>query len=119
MPRPPQPELPPDPALDSRLNELRGRFQAALPGRISAIRQRMEALGPGDWSPSQAEELRTEVHSLAGSSGLFGFDQVGAAAGDLERLIIAATKSGTVTHAQTEELLHAFVRLEQAQLSAQ
>ncbi len=78
----------------------------------------MEALGPGGWSPEQTEDLRADVHSLAGSSGLFGFDQVGAAASALEHLIIKAAKGGSLSHAQIEEMFHAFAQLEQAQLNA-
>ena len=76
-------DLQPDPTVDSRLIELRSRFRAVLPERLATIRQRLAALGPGEWPGTATEELRGEVHALAGSAGLFGYDGVGAAAQDI------------------------------------
>ena len=109
-----RPDLPSDPALDSRLTELRSRFRAALPERVSIVHQRLAALRPGEWPKPAAEALRGEIHSLAGSSGLFGFDGIGAAAQDFEKLLIGIAKQSAASHADMEELLDAMARLDQA-----
>ena len=107
-------DLPPDPALDARLTELRNRFKAVLPQRMGTIQQRVVALQPGSWDSAVREELKNEVHSLAGSAGLFGFDQIGAAAGELERLIMRVSKQPAASPADMIEIQDAATRLEAA-----
>ena len=112
-PEPPS-DLPPDPALDARLTELRNRFKAVLPQRMDGIMARLGTLAPGSWDDVAREELKTEVHSLAGSAGLFGFDRIGATAGELERLIMRVAKQPAASHADMDEIQDLAARLQAA-----
>ncbi len=105
-------DLPLDPALDARLTELRNRFKAVLPQRMEAIQQRLGTLLPGSWDSVIREELKNEVHSLAGSAGLFGFDRIGAVAGELERLIMRVSKQLAASPADMDAIQDAATRLE-------
>jgi periplasmic divalent cation tolerance protein len=107
-------EFPSDPALDARLADLRCRFQSALPQRLTTILQRLDRLEPGTWVAGAVDELQTEVHSLAGSAGLFGFDRVGAAAGEFERLLKRAASQPAASHADLEEINDAAAALQSA-----
>jgi chemotaxis protein histidine kinase CheA len=84
-----------------------------LPDRIRNVRERISALTPETVHGSAIAECRAEVHSLAGSSGLFGFDDVGTATSELERMIIALMKTDALSHAAKEKLLDALNKLEQ------
>jgi HPt (histidine-containing phosphotransfer) domain-containing protein len=112
-PAPDADDLPPDPALDARLAELRGRFLQVLPQRIADVGAQLSRLGPGVWPAEAADRLQTEVHSLAGSCGLFGCDAVGAAAGGLEGLVRKA-RATPVTPAMLTELEQALAHLEES-----
>lgn len=104
MANPEADDLSADPALDARLTELRTRFKAVLPQRLEGIVARLAALAPGAWPADMREAFRTEVHGLAGSAGLFGFDRIGATAGELERLIMRLGRQPAASHADMDEL---------------
>jgi HPt (histidine-containing phosphotransfer) domain-containing protein len=66
-----------DPGLAAQLAQLNAAFAAGLPKRLSDIEAAMQAFmrEPGD--RSHLESLHTLLHSLAGSAGTFGFDELG------------------------------------------
>jgi periplasmic divalent cation tolerance protein len=101
----------PDPVLDARLRELRARFEAALPQRIGAIAAAFAGLA-ADVAPTSLAGAQAELHNLAGSAGLFGFERIGAAAGDLEQLLLRAMRQAAVTAGDRDAIRAAFARLE-------
>ena len=107
-------DLPLDPALDARLTELRNRFRGVLPQRMDSIVTRLATLGVGVWDGAIREDLKTEVHSLAGSAGLFGYEQIGVAASALERLIMRVAKQPAASQAVMDDIQSLVSRLKDA-----
>ena len=65
--------------LQQRLAELQAIFHAQLPGKIDEIKVSWEELRQ-NWSNEQLSKLHRMTHSLAGSGGTFGAQEVGQAA---------------------------------------
>jgi HPt (histidine-containing phosphotransfer) domain-containing protein len=66
-----------DPGLAAQLAQLNAAFAAALPKRLSDIEAAMQAFMRGPDDRSRLELLHKLLHSLAGSAGTFGFDELG------------------------------------------
>jgi HPt (histidine-containing phosphotransfer) domain-containing protein len=64
-------------ALAAQLAQLNAAFGAGLPKRLNDIEAAMQAFlrDPGD--TSHLASLHKLLHSLAGSAGTFGFDELG------------------------------------------
>lgn len=60
-----------------KLEAIRARFSAELPGRIQKIRAAFDQLELHQMDASVLSELQSLVHRLAGSAGTFGHDEVG------------------------------------------
>jgi len=68
----------------ARLRALQERFSSELPSRLDAIQQEEESLRN---NTSNRDTFLRLVHSLAGSSGTFGYLKLGARAHELEQVI--------------------------------
>jgi HPt (histidine-containing phosphotransfer) domain-containing protein len=73
---------PPDPSVEQMLAEARLQFAASLPAKAAAIE---EQVARGAW-----DEARRAAHKLRGSAGTYGFEALGAAAGEVEEVLLAA-----------------------------
>ncbi|MEN3362895.1 MAG: hypothetical protein V7606_169 [Burkholderiales bacterium] len=73
-----------DTTLAAQLAQLNAMFTAGLPKRLSDIQAAMLAFirEPGD--KTHLELLHNLLHSLAGSAGTFGFDEIGKRARQFE-----------------------------------
>jgi len=69
--------------FQARLQELRDRYTASLPGKMADIKEQQKVLD-GKWCWGAAGMLHQMVHSLAGSGGSFGHAQLGMQARDIE-----------------------------------
>jgi HPt (histidine-containing phosphotransfer) domain-containing protein len=66
-----------NPALAAQLVQLNAAFGAALPKRLGDIEAAMHALLREPGNRSHLALLHKLLHSLAGSAGTFGFDELG------------------------------------------
>lgn len=69
--------------FEARLQELREAYANQLPAKLRDIEAHWQSLC-NHWEPETAETLHRLVHSLAGSGGSFGFDQLGILAREIE-----------------------------------
>lgn len=70
-----------------KLGGLSAAYRTSLPATVAALRSEWQRLAAGDADPKVAHELRRSVHSIAGSAGSFGLQQVSACALELERFL--------------------------------
>ncbi len=69
--------------MDERTNDLKAKlenlsieFKQNLPSKIDQINKIWLSLRNGGWDLDQLNELRSQVHKIAGSGGIFGFSDV-------------------------------------------
>jgi CheY-like chemotaxis protein len=95
-----------------RLRALQRTYRSDLPAKVQAIQAGAASLGGERWVPEQLRELYHLVHRMAGSAAIYGFDQVGQAAGQLETWALSALSAGaSPSHASAlPELLTALDR---------
>ena len=77
-----------------RFRELPRAYRADLPERVRLIADDVAALRAGAWERSRLETLYDRIHRLAGSAAVYGFDEVGQAASELELWALAALAGG-------------------------
>ncbi|SNT10984.1 Hpt domain-containing protein [Noviherbaspirillum humi] len=97
-------------AVQEKLEALRRRYHAGLPGRLAQIKaaaERCQAMQPED-----VETLHRLLHSLAGSAGVYGMPELGAEARRLE-VVLKQVKPGghaAIPPALREEIASFVVR---------
>jgi diguanylate cyclase (GGDEF)-like protein len=69
--------------FEARLEELRAAYASQLPAKLEAIEAHWQSLH-SSWELETAKLLHRLVHSLAGSGGSFGFQQLGGQAREIE-----------------------------------
>lgn len=74
-------------ALQVQLAKLRCRYALALPGKVAALEAAVAAQGAGAWQEESCATAYRQAHTLAGSSGTYGFPEIGAGARALEELL--------------------------------
>jgi len=72
---------------DPRMEALRTRYAASLPDKRAALLAAWQAWRASDDAPAYLRELATQAHRLAGSAGSYGYDELGASASALDRLV--------------------------------
>ena len=77
-----------------KLQALREAFGAKLPERLAAIRRLWLALRENPDDTSLSDEFYRLIHSMAGSSGTFGYHQFGACARHLEQFLLQNKSMG-------------------------
>ena len=107
-----------DPAHEARLSALRMRFRMTLDQRVAGILANAAAVRVGPWPSAGSEAFVAEVHSLAGSAGLFGQDRVGEAAAAIERILSGFARRQTTTAVDVAMLREAAQRLQTAHVSS-
>jgi chemotaxis protein histidine kinase CheA len=63
-------------AVQAQLAKLRQKYGLALPGKISGIEEAVAPLSAGPWEEEACSAAYRRVHSLAGSSGTYGFPEI-------------------------------------------
>jgi CheY-like chemotaxis protein/HPt (histidine-containing phosphotransfer) domain-containing protein len=71
-----------------RLGAMRQKFLRRVDGDLLALSGHWSALGNGAAAQSSLADIRSIAHGLAGSGGIFGFDEISDAAADLEEAVI-------------------------------
>ncbi len=93
-------------ALDERLEILRQEFARRLPDRIAFAREAVDTL---QLDPGADEPLRyayRQFHSLAGSAGTYGYDEISQFARVGEALLDASFEEGIPLQARDFDRLH-------------
>jgi len=72
---------------DPRMEALRQRYAASLTNKRAALADAWDTWRHSDRSPVQLHELATQAHRMAGSAGSYGYDELGACASALDRLV--------------------------------
>jgi CheY-like chemotaxis protein len=82
---------------DARLRTMRLEFLERADGDLAALAGHWSALEKGSAVPSSLARIRSIAHGLAGSGGIFGFDEISDAAATLEEAVIHQSGgSGTI-----------------------
>jgi CheY-like chemotaxis protein len=83
---------------DVRLGVMREEFLRRVDGDLVALAGHWSALENGSAVPSSLAKIRSIAHGLAGSGGIFGFDEISDAAATLEEaVILECGGSGTMS----------------------
>lgn len=67
-----------------RLQQMREVYKQSLPDKLRDIERDWTDCKSTAWADGSVAELKTKVHRLAGSAGLYGFDGLGLAARELD-----------------------------------
>jgi CheY-like chemotaxis protein/HPt (histidine-containing phosphotransfer) domain-containing protein len=82
---------------DARLGLMRQHFLERVEGDLVELAEHWSALENGSAVPSSLANIRSLAHGLAGSGGIFGFDEISDAAATLEEAVILQSDgSGTM-----------------------
>jgi HPt (histidine-containing phosphotransfer) domain-containing protein len=79
-------------AVQAQLAKLRKKYGLALPDKIAGIVAAVAALGPAWEEPASSTAYR-QVHSLAGSSGTYGFPEISGLARAAEAILKTSLES--------------------------
>jgi chemotaxis protein histidine kinase CheA len=82
--------MPPPDEIELQLAELRKGYAKQLPEKIQRIEAACEAFFSQAWDEERCATAFRSAHSLAGSSGTYGFRDLGKVAKALELLIKAS-----------------------------
>ena len=74
-------------ALQAQLAKLRCKYGLALPGKVAALEAAVAAQSASAWQEESCATAHRQAHTLAGSSGTYGFPEICAAARALEDLL--------------------------------
>ncbi|MDP9194096.1 MAG: Hpt domain-containing protein [Acidobacteriota bacterium] len=103
-------------ALENRIRELRQRYAQTLPERLASIARTLiqagEAMQAGETNIPRAELLR-QFHTLAGTAGTFGFEDIATLAADAE-CILSTASVPYVTPGEVERLASRLLDLDAA-----
>ncbi len=88
--------------LDFRFAAMRGGFLKRADRDMATLARHWTALEDESAVASSLAEIRSIAHALAGSGGIFGFDEIGAAAATLEEaVILERSGAGTMTEVRS------------------
>jgi len=76
-----------DPSPKEKLRALRESFARQMPAKVRAIAEQWTGITANPTELTKLHELALLLHTLAGSALTFGFRNIGASAGDTERLV--------------------------------
>jgi HPt (histidine-containing phosphotransfer) domain-containing protein len=82
-------------AVQAQLAKLRKKYGMALPDKIAGIETAVAALGP-TWEEPVTSTAYRQVHSLAGSSGTYGFPGISSIARAAEAILKTSVESRTI-----------------------
>lgn len=79
----------PDPAdtVQAQLAMLRRKYGLALPGKISGIARAVASFLAAPWDEQACATAHRQVHSLAGSSGTYGYSDISGIARAAEEIL--------------------------------
>ena len=104
---------PPD-DIELQLAELRKGYAKQLPEKIQRIEAACEAFFSQTWDEERCRTACRSAHSLAGSSGTYGFGELGKAAKGVELLIKASLdRRAPLVPAELEEIRKGLAAMKQ------
>jgi HPt (histidine-containing phosphotransfer) domain-containing protein len=74
-------------AVQTQLAKLRAKYGLALPGKISGIAAAVASFFAAPWDEQACSTAHRQVHSLAGSSGTYGFPAISGVARSAEAIL--------------------------------
>jgi chemotaxis protein histidine kinase CheA len=106
----------PDPKtlLEETRQALRVEYLRALPGKIESIAALVDKLGAEPENREEFDRFQSEVHSLAGTSALYGFAGLSAAARVLDLDLLERSRSGRPSPPPEAELRRTLLALRRA-----
>src|SRR5258706_11467675 len=78
----------------AQLARLRRKYGLALPEKISDVESSFAPLFAGDWEEETCATAHRRIHSLAGSSGTYGFTEISGIARAAEAVVRDCLDSG-------------------------
>ena len=72
----------------TQFEQLQKRYLGSVPSKLDKLDSAWQAITAGDWSKPAVDQLKQEVHRIAGSSGSYGFHALSEAAIDLENELL-------------------------------
>jgi HPt (histidine-containing phosphotransfer) domain-containing protein len=84
-----------DAKVNSAIEQLRNRYAANLPSKVSRAAESVSAALAGPWNPALGDIAHRLVHSLIGSSGTYGFHEFSRIARTAETILREAMETGT------------------------
>ncbi|MFM9433208.1 HPt (histidine-containing phosphotransfer) domain-containing protein [Janthinobacterium sp. CG_23.3] len=83
-----------DPDFRARLDALRDKYAAGVPGLLAGIGQALARCRAERWSAPASAELHTALHTVAGSGATFGFAVLGQECRQLEQALRSLVDGG-------------------------
>ncbi len=93
-----------------RLAQLKKRYHSSLSAKALELEERWRAVTASKFAPSALTELALYVHRLAGSTGMYGYDQPAQLARDLEAYLRQPAPVENAWQEQTSACVHALVQ---------
>lgn len=99
--------------LEEKLGLLKQQYLAKLPSVIHDIKVLWNALCD-DWDHLQICELHRQVHSISGTSGIYGLTNISHTSRDLERFLNQFLENPPADRIQKQEVQHLLMELEKS-----
>ena len=96
--------------LQEKLLKVRHKYAAQLPVKIQHIKASWEHLSQKSWDQKYLKDLHLAIHSMAGSAGTFGFNQLGRTARILETLLLRVLENNKTPSLEQRDQIHIFLR---------
>ena len=93
-----------------RLVQLKKRYHSSLSAKAVELEERWRAVTASQFAPPALTELTLYVHQLAGSTGMYGYDQPAQLARDLEAYLREPVPAETGWQEKTSACAHALVQ---------
>ncbi|MCK4743752.1 MAG: response regulator [Sulfuriflexus sp.] len=87
------------------LDKLQEQFLSGLPNKIKELHSHWRAVNHANWSTDANSAFCLVVHSLVGTSGTFGFNEISSSARQLESLIKTISEQGTAPTQEEVEII--------------
>jgi len=115
----------PSNTVQAQLDKLRKKYGRELPEKIARVEAVFAPLFAGPWEEQACKDAYRQIHSLAGSSGTYGFMEIAKIARAAEALLKQCLESRSIPpnpwKAQVDELvakLHGMASLSASELSS-
>jgi chemotaxis protein histidine kinase CheA len=104
-------------SINERLVELGTRYLVRSSEEVSQLRGFLQRYSDGELAA--LKEIEVVAHRIRGSGAMFGFAEVSERAGQLEMLVVDATRRSSAFGSLSEELMSLIDAVEVAVLDAQ
>lgn len=91
--------------FQQKLDKLQEQFLSGLPNKIKELHGHWRAVSDANWSIDANNAFRLVVHSLVGTSGSFGFNEISSTAQQLESLIKTISEQGLAPNREEVEII--------------